>query len=281
MSVSVATTAPSSALAEGSEAQKINAEVVTLLGWGPAILMQFAHPLVAAGVADHSIFAASPEQRWRRLHQTVEAMLALTFGTEAEAARAAAGINAIHDRVHGTLPEAVGVFPAGTAYSAHDPALLRWVHATMLHMQPRSYELFVGPLTAAKKDRYCLEASAVAPLLGIPDGYLPTTTAELDRYLDTTLASGQIAVGHQARRLAHEILHPIFPRPARPFLLPLVQLPTIGLLPPAIRAMYGFPWDARHQRALWLIARLTRAGLRATPPPIRHFPAARRAQATR
>lgn len=258
-------------------AQKINAEVVTLLGWGPAILMQFAHPLVAAGVADHSIFAAHPEQRWGRLRQTVAAMLALTFGTEDEAGRAAGGINAIHDRVHGALPEAVGPFPAGTPYSAHDPALLRWVHATMLHMLPRSYELFVGPLSAAEKDRYCLEASAVAPLLGIPDGYLPTTRVELYRYLDDVLASGQIAVGRQARRLAHEILHPIFPRPARPFLLPLVQLPTVGLLPPPIRARYGFPWDARRGRALRLLAALIRTALPLTPALLRHFPAARRA----
>lgn len=42
--------------------RKVNREVVVLLGWGPAILMQFAHPLVAGGVAqparDHWAAAA-------------------------------------------------------------------------------------------------------------------------------------------------------------------------------------------------------------------------------
>ena len=36
---------------------------IVLLAWGPAILLQFAHPLVARGVADHSAFRA---ERWGR-----------------------------------------------------------------------------------------------------------------------------------------------------------------------------------------------------------------------
>src|SRR5688572_1315399 len=84
-----------------SVAQKVNAEIVLLLGWAPAILMQFAHPLVAAGVTAHSTFLTRPDQRPRRLRQTLASMLALTFGTAAEAGRAARTINGIHDRVTG------------------------------------------------------------------------------------------------------------------------------------------------------------------------------------
>jgi len=40
--------------------RRINAERLALLGWSRAILLQFAHPLVAAGVADHSTFRGSP-----------------------------------------------------------------------------------------------------------------------------------------------------------------------------------------------------------------------------
>ena len=256
-------------------ARRINAEVVTLAGWGASILMQFAHPLVAAGVADHSTFALRPRERWRRLRSTLDAMLALTFGSDEQVARAARGINAIHDRVHGRLPEAVGVFPAGARYSAHDPELLRWVHATMLDAMPRTYELYVGPLTPAEKDRYCLEASGVAPLLGIPGGYLPTDTTQLYRYLDAMLASGQIAVGRQARELASEILNPVLPAPAGP-LLPLLRLPAIGLLPEPIREAYGFRWDPRQERALRLTGALTREALRVTPSLLRHWAASRR-----
>src|SRR5918996_636020 len=96
-------------------------EVVLLCAWGPAILLQLAHPLVACGVADHSVFRAERWGRTRRFHRTLEAMLRLSFGTEREASLGVARVNAIHDRVHGELDEPAGVFPAGTAYSAHDP----------------------------------------------------------------------------------------------------------------------------------------------------------------
>ena len=62
-------------------AWKVNCETVTLLGWGPAVLLQLAHPLVAAGVADHSVAVSHPELRLRRLSQTIRAMLAIIFGS--------------------------------------------------------------------------------------------------------------------------------------------------------------------------------------------------------
>ena len=135
-------------------------EIVLLLAWGPAILLQFAHPLVARGVADHSAFRTERWGRARRLHRTLEAMLQLCFGTGRTLA-AAGRINAIHDHVHGRLSHAAGIFPKGTPYSAHDPALLAWVHATLLEMNLRVYELFVAPLRVEDTDRCCVEASSI------------------------------------------------------------------------------------------------------------------------
>lgn len=262
----------------GSVAWKINQEVVLLLGWGRAILLQFAHPLVAAGVAEHSLFLNDPRGRWRRLRHTVEAMLALTFGTPAEVARAAGAINAIHDRVNGTLPAPVGPFRSGQHYSAHDPELLRWVHATLLDTFPLVYELFIGPLSAAEKDRYCVEASGIEPLLGMPHGYLPRSTAELRAYMAATYAGGTICVGDTARRLAREIVHPPLPAPLRP-LVWIAGLPTIGLLPPHIRESYGFRWGRRSEATLRRLAALTRFLLPLVPSLARHWPAARRRRA--
>ena len=37
---------------------RVNREAVVVLGWGRAILLQLAHPLVAAGVGAHSGFDA-------------------------------------------------------------------------------------------------------------------------------------------------------------------------------------------------------------------------------
>src|SRR6187431_41758 len=126
--------------------RRINAERLALLGWSRAILLQLAHPLVAAGVAAHSSFGSGPVAAAMRLHHTVRAMLDLTFGDEPARARVLATIHTIHNRVHGALSRAVGPFPHGTPYSANDPDLLLWVHVTLLDSVVLAYETFVRPL---------------------------------------------------------------------------------------------------------------------------------------
>jgi uncharacterized protein (DUF2236 family) len=259
-------------------ARKINREIVMLVGWVPAILMQLAHPLVAAGVSEHSAFRSSPKARVERLRSTVQSMLALTFGSPDEVARTAARINGIHTRVNGELREEAGSLPRGTRYSARDPALLRWVHATLMSTLPRTYELYVGPLTKAEKDTFCRDGALRAPLYGIPDGYLPDSADGIDRYIDEMLASGQIAVSETARTLANEVLNPPHPPLSGP-LLSLLRLPTIGLLPESIRRAYGFRWERRHAIALQSSVAATRGLLRLSPPIVRYWPFALTADA--
>ena len=117
-------------------------------------------------------------------------MLSLTFGTEFEIRETAGRINAIHHRVHGRLDCAFGSYPAGAPYDATDPALLTWVHATLVDSQLRTYALFVGPLAPDEEDRYCAEAAHVGPLLGVRADALPDSKERLDRYLER--CSGKI-----------------------------------------------------------------------------------------
>src|SRR5438552_5853168 len=70
-----------------------NEPLVPLLGGGPAVLMQVAHPLVAAGVARHSDFH---ENLWHRLVGTLRALYLIAFGTKAEADRVGECVQAIH-----------------------------------------------------------------------------------------------------------------------------------------------------------------------------------------
>ena len=86
----------------------------------------------------------------------------VTFGTDAEREHALHGIRTIHTRVNGHLREAVGVFPAGAAYSAEDPALVLWVHLTLLESIPLAYERFVGTVSTEERDNYCAESAWVA-----------------------------------------------------------------------------------------------------------------------
>ena len=268
---------PEASVSDGvAVAWRIHRERVLLAGWGRAILLQLAHPMVARGVAEHSGFATDRWGRVRRLHRTLHAMLALTFGPAEGAGAAAARINAIHDRVHGRLDHAAGAEPAGAPYSAHDPALLAWVHATLLDSFLGAYRLFVGPLDTVEADRYCLESSGIEARLGIPAGRLPRTESALRAYLEAMLASRVVEVTDTARALAREVLAPPAPRLLRPALW-LAALPAVGLLPPAIRAGYGLPWDARRARALTLVAAVTRVSLPLVPPPLRYWSLARRA----
>ena len=250
---------------------KINRERVVVAGWGRAILLQLAHPAVAAGVHGHSSFRGSLRSSFRRMQSTVDAMLALTFGDTEHMIAAAAGINAIHDRVRGR----VGPGAAARAYSAHDPGLQRWVHATLLDSIPLTYELLVGPLTLGERNRYCSEAAIMEPLLGMLPGWLPRESAELDAYMREMLAGGSIAVTDTSRALARAVLYPPHWRLAWPAFRP-VQLLSIGSLPPSIRRAYGFEWRARDERAFARWTALLRASLPLLPPLVRDWPAARR-----
>jgi uncharacterized protein (DUF2236 family) len=259
----------------GTVAWRLQREIVLLLAWAPAILLQLAHPLIARGIADHSTFRTGRWARVRRFQRTLDAMLEIAFGDERQARAAIARINATHDRVHGRLPEPAGVFAAGTPYSAHDPRLLAWVHVTLVAMNLAVYERYVGSLSAADQDRYCEEASAIAPLLGIPEGMLPRSVGALHRQLEERLASGEIAVTDLARALARDVIFPPVPRVAAP-VAALMRLPAVGLLPPSVRAGYGYAWGPRHETLLRASAASIRSLLRLTPSVVRHWPAARR-----
>jgi len=254
---------------------QVNREVVVLLGWGRAILLQLAHPLVAAAVSQHSDFGTGLIPYLRRTHRTVTSMLSLTFGTDDQVHRTAHRINAIHRRVHGHLEQATPRFPSGTPYSATDSDLLRWVHVTLIDSQIRSYELFVEPMSVEEKDRYCAESANLAPLLNIPPSTLPTNNRELTGQLQYGIRDGGSQVTEAARALADDLLFPpggIFPRSAMAF----GRLVTAGLLPPPLREAYGLAWSARRAAILDRSARAIRQARRLTPSLLRQWPASRR-----
>ena len=112
-----------------------------MLGGGRALLMQVAHPLIAAGVAAHSGFQQAP---LTRLTRTLELMLTIVFADGRDALAAVRAIARVHRRVHGRLETAVGPFRRGTPYDAADPALLLWVHATLVDSALVAY----GPSSA-------------------------------------------------------------------------------------------------------------------------------------
>src|SRR3981081_3806650 len=173
----------------------VNREAAVTLAGTCAILMQFAHPKVAAGVRDHSRYQVDAAGRLRR---TLDLTLAIVFGHREAAMQAVRAITATHRTVR------------GPGYSATDPELLLWVHATLVYAAIRGYRALVGPLTDAEADQYYQDTKEIGALLGIPREMYPTRVEAFEAYLYRMIDSREVAVGADARRMADLVLRPAF-----------------------------------------------------------------------
>jgi len=246
---------------------RVNREGVLLAGGGRALLLQVAHPLVAAGVARHSSFRERP---WDRLYGTLDLTTRIVFGDAEESARAARRLRSVHSKVR-------GVAPGGRPYDALDPDLLIWVWATLVESAMLVYRRYVGSLSARRAATYYAEQQRFAHACGVPEGACPPDLPALIEYFERTIAS-DLEVGEDAREIAESVLRPPLPAPLRPLAAPL-NLLTVGLLPPAVRELYGLRWDARREALLDGAGVAVRAALPLLPRVARDFPHARRAWA--
>jgi uncharacterized protein (DUF2236 family) len=231
----------------GSEAWALNREAMLLLGAGPrALLMQLAHPQVAAGVADHSDFRADP---WARLQGTLRSYLRIVYGTTAAARAEIRRLNELHRSI------------AGPTYRARDPDLSLWVHATLVDSTIVVADAWLGRLSRSRRAAYYEETLPIGRAFGIPADRLPPDIDAFERYLaDAIAADGPVVVGVTARELADAVLHPPL-EPVVPILgwLPpdayaWTLWPAIGLLPARIREGYRLSWSVRERIvSAWLV----------------------------
>ncbi len=256
----------------GSPIRRVHREGVLLLGGGRALLLQLAHPLVAEAVAAHSNFRVDPLGRLRR---TLDTMLAIVFG-DCETALAWAGrVRQTHARVRGALREAAGPFPAGTPYEANDPALLLWVHATLIDTSLRVHRDFFGPLDSPTLFRYYEETKWMAAVLGVPPHLLPPTPEDFDSYMRDMLASETLTVTDTARALAAAVLRPPIPLVGTPA-GPLLSFVTAALLPERLRGEYGLLWGPGRAAAWCALRGAGRLAVPRLPHRLRDMPQARR-----
>ena len=202
----------------GSEAWALNREAMLLLGAGPrALLLQLAHPGVAAGVADHSDFRADP---WARLQGTLRSYLRIVYGTGTAARSEIRRLNELHRTI------------TGPTYRARDPELSLWVHATLVDSTMVAYDALVEPLSAARREAFYAETRPIAIAFGVPADRVPADIAAFDAYLAAMLApDGPVHPTPTARALAEVILHP-----------PLG--PLAGVAPDALAGPLGAMLDA-------------------------------------
>jgi uncharacterized protein (DUF2236 family) len=242
--------------ADDSITRRVNRENILLLGGGRALLMQLAHPQVAAGVDEHSDFRAHPIQRLRR---TVHMTMAIIFGDRETALTAARGVNQVHTRVR------------GQGYRALDQDLLLWVHATLVDSALVTYETFVQRLTNREREDFYQESKLVGELLGIPRPSFPDSLRDFDAYVETTMASGPVLVGTLAKELARLVLRPPLRLLPGPVMIPF-EVVTTGLLPANLRTQYGLAWGAGQRRAFKLAVSTVPRVVALTPPVLRVWP---------
>lgn len=227
-------------------AWRVGRELALMLGGGRALLLQIAHPLVAAGVAEHSAFREDP---WKRLEGTMNAVWSVVFGSRSQADRAAGRVRAMHRKVKGTLSEPMGPFPAGTPYSALDPELLLWVHATLVDSALLVHSQWVRPLSEAEQRAYYEDMKTCARLFGTPAEVIPPTLADFRAYFAAMLDGDEIWVTETAREIARAVLNPPLPLVLRPG-MEAVKVVTASLMPPRLRRDYGLRWDPVRAAAL-------------------------------
>lgn len=239
---------------------KVNREAAILAGGGRALLLQVAHPKVAAGVQQHSDYQGDP---WGRLYRTLDTTYKITFGDDETSARASRRLRGRHRPVQ-------GLDDSGAAYDASDPELLLWVWATLVETSLTIYERCFSVLPERERERYYEEQQLFALACGVPDGGWPECLAEFSEYYATMLAD-ELRVTPSARAVAQSIREPRVPRALRPAMTPNTLL-TFGLLPSRLRAGYGYDWTPARERSLKLALSALRIAGRITPRPVRHLP---------
>lgn len=247
-------------LPAGSVSHRINLEPILFAGGGRAVLMQVAHPSVAAGVAAFSDYRTDP---WNRLFRTTDVMFKLAFGSPEESDRQRRILDARHRRVKGTDD-------TGRAYSAGDADLLLWVWATLVDTSMLTYQRVFGPLATAERSHFYREQMAVAIGCGTPAEVIPETLSDFESYMARVVAD-DLVVTDSARDVMAATMVPPLPPPIRQIVGPANRAVTAALLPPTLRRAYGFRWDGATRAQAAAFFAMASAG-RFVPGRVRRWP---------
>ena len=132
-------------------------DAAAFIGGIRALLIQAAHPEVAAGVSDHSRYQEDP---LGRLSRTSAYVTATSFGARPEVEAAVRLVRGAHRPVKGESHR-------GRKYAAGTPALAAWVHNALTDSFLQAFQSF-GPrkLPSQEADTFVAEQTAIGGLLG-------------------------------------------------------------------------------------------------------------------
>jgi len=222
---------------------RVDRESAVFLGAGRALLLQLAHPWIAAAIADQSPVLADPLGRF---HRTFNVMFTMVFGTPDQALAVARRLYRRHAMVVGVLPAAAGPFAAGSPYYANEVSALRWVHATRVETALLAHDLVLPALSDDAREQYWSEARLYAALFGIPPDGLAPDWKSFSAYREAMTESDVLTVSPAARDIAQKI----FSGAATPIRPPMwYRALTAQMLPARLRMAFELPLGEAERRS--------------------------------
>jgi uncharacterized protein (DUF2236 family) len=257
----------------GSVVWKVGGDWTLILGGGRALILQVAHPTVAAGVGQFSDYESAP---WKRLAGTLDLYMRVIYGGPDETpAEAGERLRSMHKRLK-------GVHGDGTHWHALDPEAFHWVHATLVDGIVEMNARFGEPLTTLQKELFYEEMREVGRLYGLRERDMPPTWDAFRDYFDS-MVEGQLRDSETLQNVIRSVFRPAKPPIPFPDALwgvaswpgaELVRLTTVGSLPPVLRERLGLPWSREREVALRAQQRAVREVFARLPDRLRLMPPA-------
>ena len=169
-------------------------------------------------------------------------------------------MNAIHAAV-------AAASKSGAAYHATDPALLLWVHATLVDTALRVYGRYVAPLTPEEEQVYHAEARQVASAWDAR-GRGAADLVELRAEMARMMADGTVRVDATARAGAVRFYPALSAASRVGHGAPDQRLGAAR----AIRRGYGIPWSPAREARMRRAAGISRRVVPLVPPIPRRVP---------
>jgi uncharacterized protein (DUF2236 family) len=222
---------------------RVDREAAVFLGAGRALLLQLAHPWVAAAIADQSPVLADPIGRF---HRTFNVMFTMVFGTPEQALAVARRLYRRHAMVVGVLTAAAGPFATGSPYHANEASALCWVHATLAETALLAHDLVLPALSDDAREQYWSEARLYAALFGIPPDSLAPDWKSFSAYREAMTESDVLTVSPAARDIAQQIFSGAATRIRPPM---WYRALTAQMLPARLRVAYELPLGDAERRS--------------------------------
>jgi uncharacterized protein (DUF2236 family) len=241
-----------------------------MAGAGYALMLQVAHPVVSAGVAEHSNFQQDP---YGRLIRTLDYVNVSVFGGDAAAAAMGSRTREMHKRIKGVMPD-------GSHYHSLEPGPFAWVHATLVHSILKVSSRFGTRPTEWERETVYQDWREIGEHIGVRPRDLPETYRDFIAYV-RQMEREALFPTESVQTVLRTMKSPIPPelpylgdgtwRVARWPAARVLRLTTLGLLGPVVRQRLGLPWSQADRLQFETIAAANRAAGPLLPQAAKQF----------